>query len=149
MYLKLSSLVVLTFAVLAFAAETPSKDLEISATRTIDITSQIVKSTTEYDIKNNGKSAVNSFLHGVSTDEHVNLAWILANLEKRDGKKLKAEKVEVQGAPKSQTFYRVDLGTPLQPGSSVKALVRTEVTQRLKPYPATITQADNQLVFFQ
>jgi oligosaccharyltransferase complex subunit alpha (ribophorin I) len=146
--LRLSVLTLLVFAVLAFAVEVPSKDLEISATRTIDITSQIVKATTEYDIKNNGKSAINSFLHGISTDENAHLSWILANLEKRDGKKLKTEKVDVQGAPKSQTFYRIDLGTPLQAGATVKVVVRTEVTQSLKPYPATITQADNQFVLY-
>lgn len=131
-------------SVLAFAAEVPSTDLSISATRTIDITTQIVKTSVEYEIKNNGKASVDSFLHGVSAEEDEQLAWILANLEKRDGKKLKTAKVSVQGAPKSQVFYRVQLDIPLEAGATVKVLVRTDVTQRLKPYPATITQSENQ-----
>lgn len=129
---------------LAYAAEVPSADLSITATRTIDITSQIIKATTEYDIKNNGKSSISSFLHGLSSEDNEQLAWILANAEKRDGKKLKTTKVDVQSAPKTQVFYRVDLETPIEAGATVKVLVRTEVTQRLKPYPATIVQAENQ-----
>jgi oligosaccharyltransferase complex subunit alpha (ribophorin I) len=137
-------LAVVFLSALVCSAEVPSADLSITATRTIDITSQIIKATTEYEIKNNGKTSAGSFLHGVSSDENAQLAWILANLEKRDGKKLKTTKVDVQGAPKTQVFYRVDLATPLEAGATIKVLVRTEVTQLLKPYPATITQAENQ-----
>jgi len=132
----------------AFSAEVPSTDLSITATRTVDITSQIVKASTEYEIKNNGKSAINSFLHGLSSTDNDKLAWILANLEKRDGKKLKTAKVEVQSASKGQVFYRVDLETPLDAGATVKVLVRTEVTQILKAHPATITQAENQFMLY-
>lgn len=142
--LKLLISVVLLCALLAHSAEQPNADLSITATRTIDITSQIVKATTEYEIKNNGKTAANSFLHGISANDEENLAWILANVEKRDGKKLKTAKVEVQSAPKGQVFYRIELANSLDAGATVKVLVRTEVTQVLKAHPATITQSENQ-----
>ncbi|KAI6191093.1 Dolichyl-diphosphooligosaccharide--protein glycosyltransferase subunit 1 [Aphelenchoides bicaudatus] len=133
---------------LAYAAEVPSADLSISVVRTVDITTQIIKATTEYEIKNNGKSSVSSFLHGLSVEEDKQLALILANAEKRDGKKLKTAKVEVQSAPKTQAFYRVDLETPLAAGATAKVVVRTEVTQLLKAYPATIVQAENQFMLY-
>lgn len=129
---------------LAYTAEVPSADLSITATRTVDVTSQIVKTSTEYEIKNNGKSPISSFLHGVSAEDNEHLAWILANAEKRDGKKLKTAKVDVQSAPKTQVFYRIDLADPIEAGATAKVHVRTEVTQRLKPYPATIVQSENQ-----
>lgn len=129
---------------LVHAAEVPSTDLSITVTRTVDITSQIVKSTTEYEIKNNGKSPISSFFHGVSAEEDAKLAVILANAEKRDGKKLKATKIDVQSAPKTQVFYKIDLETPIDADGTAKVVVRTEVTQSLKAHPSTITQADTQ-----
>jgi len=133
---------------LAYSAEVPSADLSITATRTVDIQSQIVKTTIEYEIKNNGKSSVNSFLHGFSADDNANLALILANAEKRDGKKLKTTKVDVQSAPKTQVFYKVELETPVEAGGTAKVFVRSEVTQVLKPHPSTITQAENQFMLY-
>ncbi|KAI6174172.1 Dolichyl-diphosphooligosaccharide--protein glycosyltransferase subunit 1 [Aphelenchoides besseyi] len=145
--MRLIVVFVLVFAAV-WAAETPSNDLGITAMRTVDVTSQIVKTTVEYEIKNNGKSPVNSFLHGVSSKEHEKLAWIGANWEKRDGKKLTVSKVDVASGPKDMVYYKIDLITPIAAGETGKLVVRFEVTQMLRAYPAQITQLENQFMVY-
>ncbi|KAI6243605.1 Dolichyl-diphosphooligosaccharide--protein glycosyltransferase subunit 1 [Aphelenchoides fujianensis] len=132
----------------ALAAESPSNDLQITATRTLDVTSQIVKTTVEYEVKNGGKSPTSSLLHGLSAKDHEKLAWIGANWEKRDGKKLTITKVDVAAAPKDRVFYKVDFPTPLAAGETAKLVVRAELTQALRPFPAEISQADSQFMLF-
>ncbi|KAI6206059.1 Dolichyl-diphosphooligosaccharide--protein glycosyltransferase subunit 1 [Aphelenchoides besseyi] len=145
--MRLIAVFALVFVVV-WAAETPSNDLGITATRTVDVTSQIVKTTVEYEIKNNGKSPVNSFLHGISSKDHEKLAWIGANWEKRDGKKLTVSKVDVASGPKDTIYYKIDLITPIDAGETGKLVLRLELTQTLRAYPKQITQLENQFMVY-
>ncbi|CAD5220074.1 unnamed protein product [Bursaphelenchus okinawaensis] len=122
--------------------------LKITATRNIDISSQIVKSTVELQIVNEGKSAVSSVLYSLSEAEASKASWIQANVEKRDGKKLKLQKTTVSGAPKDRVVYKIELASPLAAGQSVVVFVKAQITQALRPFPAKISQSENQFVVY-
>lgn len=68
------------------------KGVSLTATRTIDLTFQMVKIKVEYEIKNAGSSEMNYFVHIVDFKEAENLAWISAT-QVENKKKLDVSKV--------------------------------------------------------
>ncbi len=54
-----------------------------SATRSVDLTTQLVKSMIEYSVQNRGKSEINSFIHLVSNAENERVAFIGATQQVR------------------------------------------------------------------
>lgn len=71
------------------------KGVSLSATRTIDLTSQIVKIKVEYEIKNTGSSELKYFVHVMDSKETENLAYISANEVGATGNKKTQVKLEV------------------------------------------------------
>lgn len=76
------------------AVEVPSS-VSILATRTIDLTSQVVKISIEYEIKNEGNSKINYFVHAIDVKERKNLAWISASVSLTSGTKKNHANLEV------------------------------------------------------
>lgn len=141
----------LAWALCALATSTLAALPEISipdkvsvvATRTVDLTSQIVKASVEYEITNNGQNDLNNFVHVIpEKEEHV--AWISAHQDKKTGNKLRVARVEVIGAAKGFAYYKVELLSLVPPGKSVTVTVDYSLTGFLQPFPAEIPQSENQ-----
>lgn len=97
-----------------------------------------------FKIKNQGKTELNFFVHAIPEGEATRLAYIGAKENKKDAAILKISKTGVNGAPKGFAFYKIELNHLVGVGASVNLVVEYVVTQYLKPYPAEITQAENQ-----
>lgn len=116
-------------------------DLVITeATRTIDVSSQIVKSTVEFKLT--AQKETDHFIYAVPAEEAAHLSWIQANAEKKDGPKL----VTLKDTSSNKQFvnYKIKLSKTLAASASITIFVRTQITQTLVPHPAKISQADNQ-----
>lgn len=119
----------------------------VSATRIVDLLTQVTRIKIEYNLKNIGTKSIDYFLHVISDEEKKHLAWISAT---ESSKKLKnvVSFVNVKNAPAGFFFYKVDLNKPLGSEETVTLNVEYILTQILTPYPSKITQGSNQSVFF-
>uniref|UniRef100_A0A0K0EYR5 Dolichyl-diphosphooligosaccharide--protein glycosyltransferase subunit 1 n=1 Tax=Strongyloides venezuelensis TaxID=75913 RepID=A0A0K0EYR5_STRVS len=133
-----------TFFLLATSA--PS-DLEVSVARDIDISSQIVKNTLVYTIKNNGKQPLKEFVQIIPKAEHEKLAFISAQVDKTT--KFRVKQKKVSDIPSDFVSYVVDLSKSIPAGGSEKLTIEYKVTQYLTPYPEEIKQLDNQFVVYK
>ncbi|CAD5226969.1 unnamed protein product [Bursaphelenchus xylophilus] len=140
--------VALVAAIFTLLVQAQSDGLKVTATRTLDVSSQIVKSTVDLQIVNGGKSSVSSILYSLSESEAAKLSWIQANAEKKDGKKLKIQSTQGAGTPKGQVVFKIELPAPLAVGQTTNVLVRAQITQALRPFPAKISQSENQFVVY-
>uniref|UniRef100_A0A158R5U6 Dolichyl-diphosphooligosaccharide--protein glycosyltransferase subunit 1 n=1 Tax=Syphacia muris TaxID=451379 RepID=A0A158R5U6_9BILA len=129
-------------------AEPSSSDFAIVAERNVDLSSQIVKVTTKYELTNKAKSALNSFIHLVTDEEQAHIAYISATEEKKNAK-LSISKVMLKGLKKGFVAYKVEMLESV--GSSSKASVTVEyhLSEYLEPYPAKINQPDPQYMIFR
>jgi len=133
----------------ALSDVTIPEGVSVSATRNVDITSQLVKVSTDYEIKNQGKTELNFFVHAIPEGEATHLAYIGAKENKKDAAILKISKTGVNGAPKGFAFYKIELNHLVGAGASVNLVVEYVLTEFLKPYPAEITQAENQFILYE
>ena len=118
-------------------------DVSLGATRTVDLTSQIVKAKTEYQIENKGKTDISYFVHAISGNEAQNLSWMTAS-ETGNTAKLRISKTAVKGAPAGFVFHKIELLSLLSPGAKIPITVEYSVTGYLIPHPKEIVQSENQ-----
>ena len=105
------------FALLAVSIVVAQDGVSISATRAVDLTSQIVKTKIEYEVKNQGKSDINHFLHLIPAKEDAQLAWISA-FEK--GKKETAKfRTAKQGVKDEVATHKIELLNLVPAGGSI------------------------------
>ncbi|KAI1732893.1 ribophorin I domain-containing protein [Ditylenchus destructor] len=122
---KLVTPFLLVSCILALSEVIIPEGVSIVATRHVDLTSQVVKVKVEYEIKNQGKADINHFVHTISEDEESHLAWISAYEKgKKEGARFRVAQVSVKAS----------------------IVVEYSMTLSLTPYPAEITQAENQFV---
>lgn len=131
-------------------------DLVISKLdRQIDLSSQIVRTTTSLKVENNGAQAVSKILLPFSENQAKNLAFLSVTISQGKGKtksssdRLPVEVTHPEGMPQALTWYAVSLPKELGKGGSLTLEVKAVFTHLLSPFPEKITQADSQLVAFQ
>lgn len=131
----------------SWSADVINSELVISnVDRSIDITTQVVKTTYKFTLENTGKSPVKSFLFALEQDLKKHVSFISAH--STEGKYLlKISVTKVQGHD-DKLLWRIDLRDNLAPGKSVNVEVETVLTHSLNPYPAAITQKEKQLILF-
>lgn len=114
--------------------------------RTIDLTSQLVKSTATLTLQNTGESPINQFSLAFTEDEIKHLAFV--QISDKVGGELKFSLDT--GGEDSNGFRTVslDLWGPLAPGGIKNLVVETVLTHSLKPYPAKKAQSEKQQVLF-
>jgi len=125
------------------------KDISVISTRTADLTSQIVKIKTDYQIKNKGKSDISFFVHAISENEAKHLSWMTSVETGKDSARLRISKISVKGSPQGFVFHKIELLNLLAPGASMSITVEHSLTEYLVPYPKEIVQAENQLVLYR
>ncbi|CAH9087074.1 unnamed protein product [Cuscuta europaea] len=131
-------------------------DLIISkADRKIDLTSQIVRSTTILKIDNSGNGPAAEVLLPFPDHQAKNLAFLKVTTSEGKGKtktpsgSLPVKAVNPDGMPTSLTWYAVTLPKELVKGESLTLEIEAVFTHLLQPFPEKITQADLQLFMFQ
>ncbi|AES74109.2 putative dolichyl-diphosphooligosaccharide--protein glycotransferase [Medicago truncatula] len=124
--------------------------------RRIDLSSQIVRTTTTLKVENAGSDIVSEILL-TFPDNHVkHLAYLSATLNEGKGKAksfsgvgLPYEVVRPKDIPSSLATYSVTLPKGLGKAESLTMDILTVFTHILQPFPEKITQADIQLLLFQ
>ncbi|PIO62950.1 ribophorin I [Teladorsagia circumcincta] len=117
----------------------------INVERTIDISSQIVKVSSQLTLSNTGSTEANAVEILVPTEESDHLAYIAAQEGSNKGKlKISKQSGEKQGFK----IYKVELLNRIAKGGEVKLKVEQRFTEMLSPLPEKITQKENQFVVY-
>ncbi|CAI9758045.1 unnamed protein product [Fraxinus pennsylvanica] len=131
-------------------------DLVISKLdRRIDLSSQIVRTTTSLKVENNGIDTVSDILLPFPDHQAKNLAHLRAIISEGKGKtkgssgSLPIRLVNPEGMPPALSWYAISLPKELGKGESISLDVKAVFTHILRPFPEKITQADIQLLAFQ
>lgn len=136
---------------LASTAEVLPEDISIiRAERTIDISIQVVKVLVKYELKNDGKKNVNSFVHLLQVKEFSRVAYITA-VDREKDVKLPVTIMEARSGNKMMGYalYKVELLKPMSPGGKASLTVEYHLTEYLEPFPTKITQAETQFVIYK
>lgn len=108
--------------------------------RTIDLTSQFAKHTVTIDIENTGSQSANEYFLAIQKNLHSKLSYVQVF---EDSTSLKVEKV---GDESSYVVYRVQLSKALAPSAGLKLVAKFYFSHSMTPFPASIGQAERQLV---
>ncbi|XP_073153220.1 dolichyl-diphosphooligosaccharide--protein glycosyltransferase subunit 1A [Henckelia pumila] len=123
--------------------------------RKIDLTSQIVRSTTSLKVENKGDDSVSEVLLSFTEKQAKSLAFLTASIGEGKGKakgsfdSVPLKPVNPEGVNPELTWYSVSLPKELLKGGSLTLEVKAVYTHIVKPFPEKITQADFQLVSFE
>eukprot|EP00124_Ichthyophonus_hoferi_P003388 Ihof_evm6s290 gene=Ihof_evmTU6s290 len=130
------------FAAVAFAAA----DLSLSVDRTIDLTTQLVKTKSNITITNNGEEAVT----------HVKVAFekltvgdyaAIRVIHQKNGRILTPVENDA-GVPEGAHVFSIKLATTLQPKETTSILVRSTVIHGQVAYPSEISQGERQYMVY-
>ncbi|KAG6648258.1 dolichyl-diphosphooligosaccharide--protein glycosyltransferase subunit 1A [Carya illinoinensis] len=122
--------------------------------RRIDLTSQVVRTTSTLKVENAGSDLVSEVLLAFPDSQAKHLAYLSASSTEGKGKakgsavSFPVEIVHPKGMPPALTFYSVSLPKGLGKGDSLTLDVLVVFKGALQPFPEKITQADIQLVVF-
>ncbi|RCN37673.1 ribophorin I [Ancylostoma caninum] len=117
----------------------------VNVERTIDLTSQIVKVTSQLTLLNTGTSEANSVEVLLSSEENDHLSYISAQEGNNKGK-LKVFKQP--GVKEGFITYKIELLKRVPKDGEVKLKVDYRLIELLKPLPEKITQKENQFVLY-
>ncbi|KAK0422653.1 hypothetical protein QR680_007701 [Steinernema hermaphroditum] len=139
---------VLLCCALSSAISVPEGVSITSATRKVDISSQVVKVSTNFVLQNNGDAELTSFIYAIPSSEADHVAIVSASQGKNRNERLKINVVTVDGASSEYVYHKIDLAKGVAVKGTGELSVSHVSTDLLKPYPAEITQAENQFVLF-
>ncbi|EPB80392.1 ribophorin I [Ancylostoma ceylanicum] len=126
----------------------------VNVERTIDLTSQIVKVTSQLTLLNTGTSEANSVEVLLTSEENDHLSYISAQEGNNKGKlKVFKQPGEKQGFILLQVntavqTYKIELLKRVPKDGEVKLKVDYRLIQMLKPLPEKIAQNENQFVLY-
>ncbi|ETN78503.1 ribophorin I [Necator americanus] len=113
--------------------------------RTIDLSSQIVKISSQLTLVNVGTSEANSVEVLLTKEENEHLSYISAQEGNSKGKlKISKQALEKQGFK----VYKIELLNRVPKDGEVKVKVELRLTELLRPLPEKITQKENQFVVY-
>ncbi|KAL2522072.1 Dolichyl-diphosphooligosaccharide--protein glycosyltransferase subunit 1A [Forsythia ovata] len=131
-------------------------DLVISKLdRRVDLSSQMVRTTTSLKVENNGVGTVSEILLPFPDHQAKDLAFLMVTISEGKGKikgvsgSLPIRVVKPEETPPALSWYLVSLPKELGKGESISLDVKAVFTHILRPFPEKITQADIQLLAFQ
>ncbi|KAL2499207.1 Dolichyl-diphosphooligosaccharide--protein glycosyltransferase subunit 1A [Abeliophyllum distichum] len=121
----------------------------------VDLSSQMVRTTTSLKVENNGVGTVSEILLPFPDHQAKDLAFLMATISEGKGKikggsgSLPIRVVNPEETPPALSWYLVSLPKELGKGESISLDVKAVFTHILRPFPEKITQADIQLLAFQ
>ena len=117
--------------------------------RSIDISSQVVKSNAVVSLENGGETSAKSFHIPIDAVLSNHLAYISASVE-AGGEKSKTLVVkEVQIKEIDAKVFEISLDGPLASGQTVKVTIDMVFSHTLRAFPEKIAQAEKQNVVFE
>ncbi|KAJ1346200.1 hypothetical protein KIN20_000930 [Parelaphostrongylus tenuis] len=117
----------------------------VTVERTVDISSQIVKVSSQLTLFNSGSGDANSVDIIISKEESGHLSYIFAEETKN---KVKLKISEQPGEKQGYRVYKVELLNRIPQNGEVKLKTEYRFTGLLTPFPAKITQKENQFVVY-
>lgn len=114
------------------------------AERSIDVTSQLVKVSTQLTLQNGGNT-VNEVIIAVEEDQNKDLSFIEVTIKNDEDTKLELASSKSE---KGQ-HYKVSLGSSLEKDASVTLNVETVFSHKLEPFPTKIGQSEKQQVVYK
>ncbi|CAJ2642786.1 dolichyl-diphosphooligosaccharide--protein glycosyltransferase subunit 1A isoform X2 [Trifolium pratense] len=146
-----------TFTILSSHVLSISDLILTKVDRRIDLSTQIVRTTTTLKVENAGSDIVSEILLSFPENHAIHLAYLSATLNEGRGKAKPSsgvslpydEVVSPKDFPNSLKVYSVTLPKGLGKGDSLTLDVLAVFTHILQPFPEKITQADIQLLLFQ
>lgn len=132
-------MLVLIAVIAALTAVVNGSVVNEDVTRTIDASTAMVKITTDIKVEGSGKE----YPFYVPNSQAGHVAFITAQAKGKKGKKYKVSAPVVDSEDKGFTKYMISVGE-----SSPTIRVKMILTDLLEPFPAEITQTDNQFVRF-
>lgn len=122
--------------------------------RTIDISSQLVKITSQVVVSNKGNSPVKEYLiqfGDVHHDQSLSSLVVFTTDKSVTLKKKDSLPYFKHSNPNGQSAsYKIDLSqNTIQPGASIQLEIVAVFSHLLKPYPGEIVQAERQLVVYK
>ncbi|KAE9414613.1 hypothetical protein Angca_009320 [Angiostrongylus cantonensis] len=131
---------------LLFVGITSASDWKVvNVERTVDISSQIVKVLSQLTLSNSGSTDANSVDIVISKKESGHLSYISAEELKN---KIKLQILEQPKETHGYKIYKVELLNRIPKNSEVKLKIEYRLTGLLTPFPAKITQKENQFVVY-
>ncbi|OQR79889.1 dolichyl-diphosphooligosaccharide--protein glycosyltransferase subunit 1 isoform 1 [Tropilaelaps mercedesae] len=113
--------------------------------RTIDVASQLVRTTAKISVENKGTVPLLHYYFAVDPAEVEHLSYISATSEAIPLAVVQDKAISLSNA----VLYTITLPTALSPGKTVKLDVVTVLTHQLQPYPAQLEQGEKQLVIYR
>jgi len=118
-----------------------------SCDRTVDLSSQLVKSTFKLSLENKGQTPVKSFLFSLFPGSESKVAFFGATVGTSEKTYLRVSPAKVENS--DAVFKEIELKSPLTAGGSTSLSVEIVLGGALEMYPAAITQKEKQLVRFK
>lgn len=117
--------------------------------RTIDLTSSLVKITSEFVLANNGKKSVDAFHWSWqgNMDHDENVAFIEATIGSSEKTYLRLSELSLETKANSK-LWKIHLKNPLTSGNTLKIGVEYVIINQLEMFPKSISQKEKQLVLF-
>ncbi|XP_021746505.1 dolichyl-diphosphooligosaccharide--protein glycosyltransferase subunit 1A-like [Chenopodium quinoa] len=148
-------LCIFIFSVALFSSPVFSDLILSKLDRRIDLTSHIVRVTSNIKVENDGNEPISDFVVAFPDHQAKHLASLSAfHIEgkgktKSRGASLPLKPVQSEGIPQSLISYSVSLPKKLVKGESLSLEVFAVFAHILKPFPEKVSQGDFQLVVFQ
>lgn len=139
-------MMLLLFVIISLVVPLSAEIIISKADRTIDLSSQIAKVSSDITLENTGSSSVNDFILSLEEDQASHLSYLEVSDKSDDETKLSYTPTTVAG--KSGKFFKVALESPLAKDQSVTLVIEMVFSHSLKPFPEKIGQSDKQLVLY-
>lgn len=114
--------------------------------RTIDLSSQLVKISSQVTVKNTGDSATNDVLLAIEYEQYKHLSFLEVTNKKDEDTKLK---ITPSNSQQNGQHFHVSLASSLGKGASATLNVEMVFTHKLEPFPTKIAQSDKQQVVYK
>lgn len=115
--------------------------------RTIDLTSQLTKITSQISIENKGGSPIRDFVLAIEEEVASHISFLDVSEKQDNEAKLPFTATTVGG--QSGKFFKVSLPSSLAQDQAISVTVEAVFSHALKPFPEKIGQSDKQLVLFK
>ncbi|KAF6028879.1 RPN1 [Bugula neritina] len=145
MNLAVCALVLCLTVISCFGATINEALVNKDVQRKVDLTSALVKVSTDITVENTGKSSLSSYVFSLDSNVANNIASVVATVKSKGVVEQLSVK-PVSGDKKSGLFYEISFKQPLAAGKSTSIKVVTSLSHVLEPFPAEIRQAERQLV---
>ena len=127
--------------------------VNVKVERTIDISTQLVKMSSQVVVLNKAATPLKEYIIHFGDSRHDDTLSYLSVVLVDSGKKKRTLNVAKENSASSGklfSFYKVDFAVnPIEPGKSAQLEIEASFSHLLDPYPEEISQSERQLVVYK